>query len=538
MVRLAPAVPRSGSLPWVAWLLLPWLLVGCGKGRPPADLVFANGAEVETLDPALITSQIDMRVAYALFEGLTTFNRAGVPVPGVAERWEISPDGTVYTFHLRRDALWTNGEHVTATDFVNAWRRVLTPETASEYAYQLHYLKNGQRFNDPTAHFTDFAQVGVHAPDDRTLQVELEHATPFFLDLCCLSTLLPVPLATVRQWGDAWIKPDHLVSDGPFTLAEWRINDHIRLQKNPRYWDHDHVRLNTVDALPISHANVALNFFSAGLCDLIMDKGLVPPVLVGELRAKPYFHSAPYLGSFFLRFNCSRPPFNDPRVRQAFSLVVDKRLITEKITKAGEPPAYSFVPPGAGGYEPPAPGLGYDPERARRLLAAAGYPDGKDFPNVSFLYNGGEQNQYIGVELKSMFEHELGVSLSLRPQENKVYLRTMNALDYDIARSSWIGDYNDPNTFLDLYVTGGGNNRCGWSDPRYDALIAAAATELDRTKRFDIFRRAEQILVSEQTPICPLFYYVGIQLYDGRRIGGVESNLLDAHPLREMYLKK
>ena len=519
-------------------LLLPWFVVGCGEPEKRADLVFANGAEVETLDPALITSQIDMRVAFALFEGLATFNRAGEPVPGVAERWEISPDGTIYTFHLRHDARWSNGDRVMAGDFVDAWRRVLMPENASEYAYQLYYLKNGQRFNDPSAHFTDFSKVGVRTVDDNTLRVELEHATPFFLDLCCQSVLLPVHLPTVRRWGDAWIKPEHIVSNGPFTLAEWRINDHIRLQKNPRYWNHDAVRLNTVDALPISHANVALNFFAAGLCDLILDKGLTPPSLIGELRKKPYFHSAPYLGNFFLRFNCSRPPFNDPRVRQAFSLVIDKELLTDKITKAGEQPAYSFVPPGCAGYQPPVPGLGYDPGQARRLLAEAGFPGGKDFPGVSFLYNGGEQNQYIGVELKNMFERELGVSLSLRPQENKVYLQTMSTLNYDIARSSWIGDYNDPNTFLDVWVTGGGNNRCGWSDTRYDALIADAARELDHDKRFDLFRRAEEILVREQTPICPLFYYVGIQLYDGRRIGGVQSNLLDEHPLREMYLKK
>ena len=214
------------------------------------------------------------------------------------------------------------------------------------------------------------------------------------------------------------------------------------------------MRLNTVDALPISQSNVALNFFAAGLCDLIMDKGLTPPSLIGELRKKPYFHSAPYLGNFFLRFNCSRPPFNDPRVRQAFSLVIDKKLITDKITRAGEQPAYSFVPPGTAGYQPPGPGLGYDPERARRLLAEAGFPGGKNFPGVSFLYNGGEQNQYIGIELKSMFERELGVSLSLRPQENKVYLQTMSTLNYDLARSSWIGDYNDPNTFLDVWTYG------------------------------------------------------------------------------------
>ncbi len=517
--------------------LLPWVAIGCGRNLTRADLVFANGGEAETLDPALMTAQLDMRLAYALFEGLTTFDAGGEPKPGVAERWEVSSDGTAYTFHLRADALWTNGEHVTAGDFVNAWHRALAPATASRNSYQLCYLKNGQKFNDPGAHFTDFSQVGVHALDDRTLRVELEHPTPFFLDLCCTSVFLPVHLLTVQRWGDAWTKPEHIVSNGPFTMEEWRLNDRMRLRKNPRYWDHTHVRLNTVDALPISQANVALNFFADGVCDLLMDKGLTPVMLIADLRRKPYFHSAPFLGSFFIRFNCTRAPFSDPRVRQAFALVVDKRLLVEKITKAGEIPADSFVPPGTAGYQSPQPGLGHDPERARRLLAEAGFPGGRGFPPFAFLYNNGEQNQYIGVELKNMFEHELGVSMGLRPQENKVYLNTMGSLDYDLARSSWIGDYDDPNTFLDMWVTGGGNNRCGWSDARYDKLIAEAGKEFDPQKRFDIFRRAEEMLISEGTPICPLYYYVGIQLYDGNRLGGVQGNVLDEHPIREMYRK-
>ena len=519
-------------------LILPLCAAGCGQHFTRADLVFANGGEAETLDPALMTAQLDMRLAYALFEGLTTFNARGEPVPGVAESWELSPDGTVYTFHLRADALWSNGDPVTAGDFVNAWRRALTPATASRNSYQLYYLKNGQKFNDPATHLTDFAQVGVRALDERTLRVELEHPTPFFLDLCCTSEFLPIHPPTVQRWGDAWTKPEHIVGNGAFTMEAWRLNDRMRLRKNPRYWNHANVRLDTVDALPISQANVALNFFADGVCDLLMDKGLTPVMLIGDLRKEPYFHSAPFLGNFFIRFNCTRAPFSDPRVRQALSLVVDKRLIVEKITKAGEIAAWSFVPPGTGGYESPAPGLGYDPQRARRLLAEAGFPGGRGFPPFAFLYNNGEQNQYIGVELKSMFERELGLTMGLRPQENKVYLNTMSNLDYDLARSSWIGDYNDPNTFLDMWVTGGGNNRCGWSDGRYDQLIADAAREPDRQKRFDIFRRAEEMLISEGTPICPLYYYVGIQLYDGNRIGGVEGNVLDEHPIREMYRKK
>ena len=215
--------------------------------------------------------------------------------------------------------------------------------------------------------------------------------------------------------------------------------------------------------------------------------------------------------------------------------MIDKQLIVDKITRAGEVAADSLVPPGTAGYQPPQPGLGYDPARARSLLAAAGFPGGAHFPPVSFLYNEYEMNRFIGIELQSMLARELGVTLSLRPQENKVYLNSLNRLDYDFARSSWIGDYNDPNTFLDLFVTGGGNNRTGWSDPAYDALIADAAREFDQTRRFDLFRRAEHLLIAEQTPICPLYYYVGIQIYNGTRFGGIQANLLDEHPLKAIY---
>lgn len=507
------------------------------RESPRADLVIANGAEPETLDPALATVQPDQRLCAALFEGLTTFDAAGVPQPGVAQGWEVSPDATEYTFHLRRDALWSNGERVTARDFVESWHRVLSPRTGAQYAYQLFLVKNGQRFNNAEPDAFPFAEVGVRAPDDDTLVVTLERPTPYFLDICALTTLAPVHGPTVARWGDGWTKPEHIVSNGAYALETWRLNDRIRFRKNTRYWNRDHVRLETVDMLPISHANVALNFFSSRMCDLILDKGLTPPALIGELRTKPYFHAAPFLGSYFLRFNCTRPPFNDPRVRQAFSLVIDKTLLVEKITKAGERPAYSLVPPDTAGYQPPSPGLGYDPARARQLLSEAGYPGGAGFPAVSYIYNEGEQNQYIAVELKSMFERELGVGMSLSPHENKVYSSMMKRLDYDFGRSVWVGDYNDPNTFLEMWLSGGGNNRTGWSDPRYDELLARAAGEIDRDHRFGLFRQAEQLLVSEQAPICPLYYYVGVELYDGERFGGIHPNMLDTHPLWEMYSK-
>jgi oligopeptide transport system substrate-binding protein len=509
-------------------------LCACQRAMDRADLVFLNGAEPETLDPSLITGQPEGRLASALFEGLTSFDEHGQVVPGVAEKWDLSPDGRVYTFHLRRNARWTNGDPVTARNFRDSWRRTLAPETAAEYAYQLFYLHNGRPFNEGTV--KDFSQVGVIAPDDWTLQVTLDNPTPFFLDLCATTPLYPVPIATVQKWGDDWIKPGHFVGNGAYRLDAWRINDRVRMVKNPLYWDAAHVGMKTIDALPISRANTAFNFYSAGQADLIMDKGLTPLALLTELRKRPDFHSAPFLGTYFIRFNVTRPAFNDARVRRAFALVVDKHLIVTKITRAGEIPADSIVPPGAAGYQPP-PGLERNPDEARRLLADAGYPAGKGFPLVTYLYSEGELNEAIAVELQNMFRQELGIEIALQRQEWKVYLNSMNNLDFDLSRSSWVGDYDDPNTFLDMFVTGGGNNDTGFANPKYDQLIADAARQVDQTKRFDIFRQAEHMLISEEAPVCPLYYYVGIQFYNGDRLGGIAANLLDEHPLQRMYWK-
>ncbi|MEY4300599.1 MAG: ABC-type oligopeptide transport system, periplasmic component [Verrucomicrobiota bacterium] len=508
------------------------LLAGCSP-QPRADLVFLNGAEPETLDPALITGQPEGRVANALFEGLLSFDQSGKPQPGMAESWDLSSGGRVYTFKLRDGLVWSDGTPLTAHDFVASWKRTLAPATASEYAYQLHYLKNAKAFNE--GKITDFAAVGVTAPDDRTLRVELENPTPFFLDLCSFVTLLPAPLHAIEKHGDNWTKPGNLVGNGAYLLESWRLNDRIRLRKNPRYWNARNVAMETIDVIPVSKANTAFNLYAAGQADLMMDKGLVPPALLGEIKKRDDFHAAPFLGTYFLRYNCSKGPFTDPRVRKAFSLVIDKPSIVERITRAGELPADNFVPPGAAGYIPSSDAGGRDLAAAKRLMAEAGYPDGRGFPMVTYLYSEGELNEAIAVELQSMWRRELGVNVQLLRQEWKVYLRSLSSLDYDIARSSWVGDYPDPNTFLDMFVTGGGNNRTGWGDPRYDQLIAAAAAELDPSARHDILRQAEKILVHDEMPVCPLYFYVGIQLYDGRRLGGLEGNVLDEHPLKAMF---
>lgn len=519
----------------VSGLLL--LLCACGVERGSrADLVFINGAEPESLDPAHITAQVGMRVGDSLFEGLIRLDQNGRPGPGMASSWEISEDALRYTFHLRPEAKWENGDPFTADDVVGSWRRVLTPATGSPYCAQLYPVQGARAFNEGRER--DFSKVGVKAVDEHTVVVELESPTPYFLDLCAFITLAPVHLPSVAEHGERWTKPGNLVGNGPYRLVEWRLNDRIRLEKNQRYWDAANVAMATIDLMPVSEPNTAMNFFLTGAVDLIMDKGMIPNTMVDALREKPYFHSDDFLGTYFLRFNVTRPPFDDPRVRRAFAMAIDRKRIVEKITRLGERVASSLVPPGTGDdYQPPASSAGFDPEGARAALAAAGFQDGKGFPLIEYLYMAKSIETHIAVELQSMWSRHLGVNVALTKQEAKVYYASMGELSYDICRSSWVGDYNDPNTFIEMFVTGGGNNRTGYASGRFDHLVEAAAREPDPEHRYRLLGEAERLLVSEDAVIAPIYHYVGVQFYDRDRLGGVEANLIDVHPFRAMYWK-
>jgi oligopeptide transport system substrate-binding protein len=340
----------------------------------------------------------------------------------------------------------------------------------------------------------------------------------------------------VEKHSDWSSNPLHFNGNGPFLLEEWRLFDRVRVRKNKQYWNAGAVHLNSIDLLPASKPNTALNLYLTGAADVVIDKGLVPTALMSSLKNRDDFHAAPFLGNYFIRFNTLRQPFSDPRVRRALSLVVDKSLLVEKITRAGETPAASFVPPGTGhGYEPPR-GAEHDSDLARQLLREAGFPGGSGFPVFEYLYKGdSDLDRDIAVELQGMFQRELGINMQLRGQEWTVYLATQSALDFDLCRSSWVADYNDPNTFLNMFVTGDGNNRTGWSSVEYDRLIALAAETPETDRRFSYFRDAENLLVNLEAPICPLYYYVGIQFYDAQKLGGMEENLLDEHPLRYLH---
>jgi oligopeptide transport system substrate-binding protein len=309
------------------------------------------------------------------------------------------------------------------------------------------------------------------------------------------------------------------------------------LRKNPRYWDAASVQLETVEIRTITDPNAALNYFYTGEADLMMDKGAVPSTLIDTLKQKPWFHTAPFLGTWFVRFNSTKPPFNDARVRKAFALATDKTRIVQRITKLGELPAASLVPPGAGqGYTSPK-GLDQNILQARALLAEAGYPEGKGFPTVDYLYLPAVVERNIAIELKAMWESALQINVSLSKQEQKTWLTILKDLNYSMTRSSWVGDYNDPMTFMEMFTTGNGNNRTGWSSASYDSLIQAASKEPDVQKRNRIFQQAEQLLLTEQSVILPVYYYVGVQFYHKEKLSGVAPNLLDMHPFRCMKWK-
>lgn len=538
-----PLFSRGGwfrrALPFIFCLLLSsfclLFLAGCARSEQRADIVIVNNIEPESLDPAIIVGVAEMRIVSVIFEGLARLDpKTANPVPGLAESWEISPDGLVYTFHLRSNLVWSTGGPITADDVVYSWIRALDPATASDYAGQLYYVKNGEEFN--AGKIKDPSLVGVHALDARTVRVELNHPTAFFLDLCAFPTLSVVPRQTIEKYGDRWLMTRPLPVSGPYELEDWRINDKVRVRKNPRYWDAANTKTEVVDFLPIGSPTTALNLYETGGADIVWDKDLVPIELLDLLLKRPDFHTYPILGAYYVSFNITRKPFDDVRVRQALGLAIDKERITKKITKAGEQPAYSFTPPGINRYHAPQVHLGYDPEKARRLLAEAGYPGGKGFPRFQYTYNAsaggaGKINADIAVELQQMWRDELGIDMEARQMEWKVYLAARSKLDYDVSRASWFADYNDADTFLNLFVSDNGNNQTGWSSARYDQLIRDADHQNDPARREKLFQEAETMLVDEVTPVVPLFFYVGFNYYHPDEIKGIYPNLIDMHPV-------
>ncbi|MEN8661403.1 MAG: peptide ABC transporter substrate-binding protein [Lentimonas sp.] len=523
--------------------LLLGMILGCAKkttnvehGNATQELFIGIGTEPATLDPHLLTGLTEYSVVMAFLEGLTTLNAETMRVqPGVAQAWDISEDGLVYTFHFDPKAKWSNGDRVTPEDFLFSFERILTPLLGAPYAYMLHPVKNAEAFH--TGKLNNFSEVGAKAIDSHTLQIELEQATPYFLSLLAHNTYFPVHPPTILKHGtmteriSKWTKAGNYVGNGPFHLKTWRLNSKLHVDKNPHYRAPDSVKLNGIHFLPIDIETEERAFRSGHL----HISASVPIHRIDWYRENrpETINFTTSLGVYYYMLNTSRGPLADPRVRKALAYTINREELTKHVLKAGQQPAYHFTPPNAGGYNAEA-RFPYDPDLARQLLAEAGFPKGKGFPTFEILYNTSESHRTIAVAIQQMWKKELGIDIELHNQEWKAYLSTREAGEFDILRASWFGDYDDPNTFLSLGETDNGNNHTNWSSAEYDRLIKLAAVTLDPEVRRAIFQKAETLLLDEM-PVIPIYFYVTARLID-EAVQGWYPSILDNHPYQAIRL--
>ena len=510
------------------------------QGNREGILHYGNGSEPQGLDPHVVTGVPENHLIRALFEGLAVKNPYTLePEPGVAESWDISEDGRVVTFHLNPDARWSNGDPITADQYVWSWKRALHPEMGNLYAYMLYPVKNAEAF--ATGQLDDFGEVGVKALDPRTLEVTLTERTPYFIQLMDHYSTFAVHPPTVLAHGrmtdrfTRWTRVDNMVNNGPFDLTEWKLNRRIRVEKSDTYWDRERVRLNGVVFYPTENVVSEERMFRAGQLHYTQSIPLEKIPVYQAMADSPY-RQDPYLGTYFYLVNTQRPPLDDVRVRRALAMAVDRKSLSETVMQDSVVPAWSITPPGTLGYEPPQL-FSYDPDAARRLLAEAGYPEGEGWPGIELMYNTNEAHRKIAVAVQQMWKDALNIEITIANQEWKVYLDAVSTMNFDIARRGWIGDYVDPNNFLDLYLADGGNNNTGFADPVYDEMILRKAPQAgSREERFRIFYEAEKRLM-EQMPIIPIYTYTSKHLVH-ESVRGLASNVMDSLNLRYVWLDR
>jgi oligopeptide transport system substrate-binding protein len=520
-------------------------LAGCSKRESAVDtgnrdqiLHIGSGSEPKDLDPQTTTGSPESQIQDALFEGLTAWHPDHTdPIPGAAENWEISPDGTVYTFHIRPDAKWSNGDPLTAQDFIFAYKRILSPVMSAPYAYMHFCIKNAEAFHNKE--IADFSEVGMKAIDDKTLQITLKAPTSYFLRLLRYRSFYPVHPPTILKFGriddrdTKWTRAGNLVGNGAFSLLSWEPNRKVVVEKNLNYWDKNTTRLNQIIFYPIDDMNAEEYAFRTG--QLHVTKETPAERIKYYQENKPeQIHLNPFLGTYFYELNTQHPPLDDVRVRRALALALDREMIVKYVCKAGEPAAYSLTPPDTDGYTAVAQ-IPFDPEQARKLLADAGYPNGEGFPKMDVLYNTHKGHMRIAEVIQQIWKDNLNIDIGLMNMEWKTYLAEKKSHQYDIARASWIGDYTDPSTFLELFITGGGNNDSAWSNTKYDALVKKASFELEKDKRHELFQQAEKILLDE-APFIPIYYYRNKSLIHPS-VKNWKPNPLDRHPYKYIYLE-
>ncbi|MBR39876.1 MAG: peptide ABC transporter substrate-binding protein [Flavobacteriaceae bacterium] len=564
------------------------ILYGCGSSVSPVDqglidqvMHIGNGSEPQGLDPHIVTGVPEHNLLITMCEGLTISNpEGGDNLPGMAESWEISEDGKTYIFNIRKDAKWSNGDDFVADDVVWSWMRILTPSLGSQYQDMLYYVIGAEdyyktkskkfqitkRIEEITAILEDsssdlidelkgelagleielkevdeysFDNVGVKAIDQKTLEVKLNSPTTFFIGLLSHYSTWPVHKETVLKFGDIddrrgeWTKEENFVCNGAMKLKSWETNKKIVVEKNPLYWDADQVRLNEMHFYPISDINTEERMFRDN--KLHLTSTFPPNKCPMWEENNPHLKIDPYMGTYFYRINTKVEPLDDIKIRKALSLAIDRELLTEKVSKCGQAPAYSFTPPGSAGYFPDTE-INYDPVLAKQLIAEAGFPNGENFPSLTILFNTSEGHQQIAVAIQQMWKRDLGIDVQLENTDWKVYLDREKVGNFQISRAGWIGDYKDPNTFLDTLRPERGNNKTGWANMEFDALIEKANNTNDKETRYSILMEAERILIDEM-PIIPIYTYVSAYQLSPD-VKGYYPNYLNHHHPKTLYLER
>ncbi|EJE8513637.1 oligopeptide ABC transporter substrate-binding protein OppA [Vibrio parahaemolyticus] len=501
-------------------------------------LVRANDAEAATLDPAKAEGLPEMHVIRDLFEGLVIQDRDGNIIPGVAESWETK-DNLTFVFHLRKDAKWSNGEPVTADDFVYSLRRAVDPKTASPNVWYLKLTKI-KNIADVAEGKKPLDDLGIAAVDKYTLRFELDSQVPYFVAMTGHTSMMPVHQATVESSDKPWSDPDQFVSNGAFTLDKWVVNERIELVKNPNYWDGADTHLNKVTYIPFENQNASINRYAVGEVDITSD---VPTHMAQKLKQdyKQAYTVVPLLCTYYYAFNTTRPPFDDARVRQAVSYSIMRDVITNGVTQVGNLPAYTFAHQYTAGFDATPPEYSnwsqqQRDEKARELLKEAGYGDGKPL-DFKLLYNTSESNKAIAVAISSMLKNNLGAKVELENQEWKSYLVARKQGDFDVMRASWCGDYNEASTFLSLLRSGSSGNFARYSSEAYDKAMNSALAATDEKARQGFYDQAEQLLAADM-PIAPIYYYMQARLVRPTVGGFAKNNVEGRIYSKDLYIKK
>lgn len=499
-----------------------------------------NVTEPQSLDPHQITGVPEINIVRDLLEGLVETDEKGAVAPAAAASWSSS-DNKVWVFKLRPDAKWSNGDAVTADDFVYSWRRLVNPETASQYASYLQAAKVAN-IDDILAGKKSPDTLGVKALDPHTLEVTLTAAVPYFPQMLYHAATKPVHRATVEQHGIKWTQPEHFVGNGPYLMKKWVVNERIELEKNPQYRDAGNVNINKVVFLPIGSQTDDVARYEAGEVDIT---DALPPEMYGKLQEKypNELKRSPYLCTYYFEINNQKAPFDDVRVRKALSLALDRDTIAAKVLGRGEEPAYNLTRTGTSGFTPYQPEwtkLDYPArvEEAKKLLAEAGYSAAKPL-TFNFLYNTSEQHKKIAVAAASMWQEALGyVKVNLENQEWKTYLDSRRSGNYQIARASWCGDYNEPSTFLNTLQSANSSNRAFYKNAGYDALLARTLEAgTDAQARSRLYTQAEA-QIDQDTAVIPVYGFVNSRLVKAR-IGGYSSeDVLNELPSKRLYIKQ